>query len=340
MTLDAKFAQELSDFLHQRSTVAALIDATKRGLPAVEGIDSELLGYFGDRVRQAPVKQSIGRNIRAIMGARGYVPAKRKPTNSGLFKTGKVYQRPQPILEILSQHGLELREDDVCDEIKNAIAPVAENAPQAALEQTFDWTRNPNLNSTPTEGPLLIFTVTVDRALKDANARRHTAMPTSQLTYEERRLINHHAPPGQSSNRFELDPETRTAFKLGAICATSLSPPQAAHQLGKSPTVVNGWIRKRHLYTLNAGLDATTRIPLFQLNPWGALIPHMDAINPRLDAHIHPVGVFNWFTSPNPDLATQQTDYQPTSPRDWLLHDYSPEPIAQLAANLSVGTPA
>ena len=79
---------------------------------------------------------------------------------------------------------------------------------------------------------------------------------------------------------------------------------------------------------------------LFQLRHPGRLVPHVADIFPQLDDTIHPVGVFNWFTSPNPDLATRSTGFKPISPRDWLLHEYPPDPVTQLAAALAVGNPA
>jgi len=61
----------------------------------------------------------------------------------------------------------------------------------------------------------------------------------------------------------------------------------------------------------------------------------MENVLPRLDAAIHPVGVFNWFTSPNPDLGLEESGFEPTSPRDWLLRRHSPEPVCRLAASVA-----
>ena len=56
----------------------------------------------------------------------------------------------------------------------------------------------------------------------------------------------------------------------------------------------------------------------------------------RLDWTVHPVGVYNWFVNPDPDLQTDENQ-APLSPRDWLRSGRSPELVAELASALGKG---
>ena len=80
------------------------------------------------------------------------------------------------------------------------------------------------------------------------------------------------------------------------------------------------------------------RLPLFQFDA-DALVPKVGNIIPALQRR-HPLrGRLQMVTSPNPDLALEQTSYEPTSPRDWLRH-HPTEPLRWLAATVPVGAAA
>jgi hypothetical protein len=53
----------------------------------------------------------------------------------------------------------------------------------------------------------------------------------------------------------------------------------------------------------------------------------------RLDAELHPLSVYRWFTLRNPDLVPEDLP-GPLSPRDWLRRGLPVEPVAELAAGL------
>jgi hypothetical protein len=54
-----------------------------------------------------------------------------------------------------------------------------------------------------------------------------------------------------------------------------------------------------------------------------------------LDPDLHPVAVFRWFTTPNPDLIVEGPgEGRTVSPRDWLRLGLAPRVVADQAAVL------
>ena len=242
-------------------------------------------------------------------------------------------------MEVLGKHGIDASVDDVSREIQSAIQMVGGNRPFAERSIGFVWREHGHLALAPPEGPVGIFGHAVDQALAAAAAKRDAAVPDSQLTSAQLALIRHQGLAGAPAAA-SIDPLAKTVFKLGALCATALTPPQAARLLDRDCDRVEEWVRQRRLYGLPLGNGKAGRLPLFQFDDGGSLLPHVTQVFPELDRTIHPVAVFNWFTSPNPDLATRQTDFEAVSPRDWLMHGYRPGPISRLAGTLAVGTPS
>ena len=341
MAIDFGLERDISRFLEKESTVATMIDASKRGRPAVEAIDQHLLDCFGNRVRPNKTRQHIGRLIRPLLEAKGYVPAKRRQSaRSVLFTSGTVYSRP--IMAILGSHSIDLPSKETSQRIQLAIDKVVRMSHPAMLKTHFAWSRQSRIAEvppTPTE-PLHRFAAAIEQTLEQADARRESAIPDSQLTAKQISLLRLAAPPPKMAT----GPTERcvsTAFKYGALCATSLTVAESAHLL---PHQRNRWIQtcitKRRLYSLAPTGHAAHVLPIFQFGNPGHLVPHVTSVFPQLDEAIHPVGVFNWFTSPNPDLSSPATGFEPLSPRDWLLREHPPDPVTQLAATLAVGNPA
>ena len=333
MAIDIGLEHALSNFLAKDSTVAAMVEASKRGRPAVEAIDQNLLDYFGDRVHPNTTKQRVGRLIRPLMEAKGYSPAIRgQRARSALFASGTVYSRP--IMAILRSHNVDLSPEAVGHEIQLAIDKVA---PTSKIH--FAWSRQPRIAEVLPTGPLRPFATVVEQTLEKADQRRESSIPDSQLTATQRSLLHLAAPPVSAAR--PMDPRVGTAFKYAALWATSLTAAETASRLSHHRSRwVHACMRERRLYSLAFTGDVARRLPLFQLGHPGRLVPHVANVFPQLDDAIHPVGVFNWFTSPNPDLAARSTGFKPVSPRDWLLHEYPAAPVAQLAATLAVGNPA
>ena len=130
----------------------------------------------------------------------------------------------------------------------------------------------------------------------------------------------------------EEDPLARTAAEYAALIATSLSVQQAAKRLEVFQKEIQRRLAEHTLYGVK--LEGEWYILPFQF-AGGRLLPGIDKVIPRLDPRLHPVTVYIWSTTQNPDLVI---DDEPVSPRDWLLrHDgneQSVEAVAALAAQL------
>ena len=242
-------------------------------------------------------------------------------------------------MEILNKHGLQVSVEDVSREIQSAIQMVGGNRRYAQRHTKFAWIQYHNIATVQGAGPLAVLSTVIDQALTDATEMRASALPDAQLTQPQLALLRaQRLAAGTTSS--SIDPCTRTVIKLGAMCSTGFTSPQVARLLHCGPAQIEEWVGTRRLYGLAVASGATPRLPLFQFDNGGGLIPNVDKVLPALDRDIHPVGIFNWFTAPNPDLATLETDFEPISPRDWLLRDYPAEPVSRLADALSGGTPA
>ena len=132
-------------------------------------------------------------------------------------------------------------------------------------------------------------------------------------------------PPGAD------DPLARTVAEYAALLATALPVPAGARLLGVDDSRVRQRLARRSLYGVK--LADGWRLPAFQFDPArpGRLAPGLDRVLPRLDPTLHPVGVYRWFTLPNPDLVL---DDAPVSPLDWLRTGGDPAEVAALAADL------
>lgn len=127
------------------------------------------------------------------------------------------------------------------------------------------------------------------------------------------------------------DPLARTVAEYAALLATAWPAPQAARWLGVDASRVRQRLARRSLYGIK--LAGGWRLPAFQFDapPPGRLVPGIERVLPRLDPALHPVGVYRWFTQPNPDLVVAG---EPVSPLDWLRTGGNPAEAAALAADL------
>lgn len=122
----------------------------------------------------------------------------------------------------------------------------------------------------------------------------------------------------------------RTAAEYAALRETSLTAAETARRLGVDPSRVRQLLAARKLYGLQ--VKGAWRIPAFQFEG-ERLLPGLDEVVSALPKDLHPVGVYHWFTEPNPDLVSEQEEFR-MSPREWLLAGYSPRAVARLAADL------
>lgn len=129
------------------------------------------------------------------------------------------------------------------------------------------------------------------------------------------------------------DPLAQTVAEYAAILKSSLSTAEAAKRLG----VDSSRIRQRltsdppTLYGIRIG--ATWYIPEFQFDG-DKPIRGIGEVITQLHPELHPVAVFRWFTSPNPDLSTDEPRGGNLSPRDWLRLGLPVQPVVDLASNL------
>ncbi len=131
----------------------------------------------------------------------------------------------------------------------------------------------------------------------------------------------------------EADPLALTTAKYAAILEDSLSTTAAAQHLRVKSSRVRQRLTAKPptLYGIRVG--SRWLIPRFQFHSRGA-VPGLAAILERLNPGVHPVAMFNWFTTPNVDLAPPNDEDRILSPREWLLAGYPVENAACLAEDL------
>lgn len=128
------------------------------------------------------------------------------------------------------------------------------------------------------------------------------------------------------------DPVLRGALEYAALRATALTTKEAAVRLDVNDSRIRQRLADRALYGLK--VDDEWRLPVFQFEAEGGLVPHIDRVLPRLAEDLSAIAVFHWFTSPNPDLASPETNEEPVSPIAWLKLGLDPDEVAELAAQL------
>ncbi|MFZ5621520.1 MAG: helix-turn-helix domain-containing protein [Pseudomonadota bacterium] len=123
------------------------------------------------------------------------------------------------------------------------------------------------------------------------------------------------------------DPLTATTADFAALLKTSLSTTEAAARLGVHVSRVRQMLAAE-LYGFQ--VNGLWRIPSFQFAD-KALVPNIGSVNAALDRALHPVAIYRWYTSPDPDLEVEGTALSPLA---WLGAGYSPDPVRQIAADL------
>lgn len=122
----------------------------------------------------------------------------------------------------------------------------------------------------------------------------------------------------------------RTAAEYAVLREPSLTAAETARRLGVDISQVHQLLASRQLYGLQ--VRGAWRIPAFQFEG-EHLLPGLDEVVPALPKDLHPVGIYHWFTEPNPDLSSEEGEHR-MSPRDWLLAGHPPRAVAELATDL------
>lgn len=129
------------------------------------------------------------------------------------------------------------------------------------------------------------------------------------------------------------DPLARTAAEYAALLKASLATAELAARLGVDPSRIRQRLTARPPTLYGIRLESGWVIPEFQLDA-GRLIPGLAEVVPQLDPDLHPVTVLRWFTTPNPDLVSDEHGDRALSPRDWLRLGLTAGPVAALAGDL------
>jgi hypothetical protein len=106
---------------------------------------------------------------------------------------------------------------------------------------------------------------------------------------------------------------------------------QAAKSLKLSSEILIHRLKIRRLYGFKAG--RIWRIPRFQWDRKGQLVPGIDKVFPHIRADAHPLAIARWFTSPHPDLVADGEE-GPVTPLAWLAAGKSPGTVADLAQEI------
>ena len=129
------------------------------------------------------------------------------------------------------------------------------------------------------------------------------------------------------------DPLAEMTVQFAALIETSLSINEVSQRLGFSAGRIRQMVAGRTLYSIL--LDNRRYVPIFQFAGRGQrLVPNIGKVNAALSPELHPVEVFEWYTTPNPDLILDDDTDRTISPLDWLNAGNPPAPVERLAKTL------
>lgn len=131
------------------------------------------------------------------------------------------------------------------------------------------------------------------------------------------------------------DPIAQTAATFASLLATSFTVNQVAAILGVSMGRIRQELSAGTIYGMK---DVSGwRLPRWQFTDGlTGLLPGIRRVFPHLDRAVHPVAVYTWFTSPNPDLPIDENEEIILSPRDWLRSGRDAGVIAALVGTLGI----
>ncbi|MGI9305225.1 MAG: hypothetical protein ACR2RB_21350 [Gammaproteobacteria bacterium] len=152
--------------------------------------------------------------------------------------------------------------------------------------------------------------------------------PTSGLTKEEQAVLREGGLRLERTSGRDLVAEG--AVRFAALVERSLSAEELARQLKVTPGRVYQLMADRELYSFR--LEGKRLVPDFQIRE-GKLIPNIGEVNKVLPKTMHPLGIFNWYHLPNPDLFIDDQMDKLVSPLDWLAMGRDVELVKTLASN-------
>lgn len=117
------------------------------------------------------------------------------------------------------------------------------------------------------------------------------------------------------------------------LLESSLTTAQASKLLGVNESRIRQRLTSKPPSLYGIKRDAEWLIPSFQFEG-KKLIPHIKLIISMLDANLHPVSVWRWFTTPDSDLVNESSPEGGFSPRDWLLRGFPIKAVEELAEDI------
>ena len=122
-----------------------------------------------------------------------------------------------------------------------------------------------------------------------------------------------------------------SGIKYQTLLKGSLSVGQAARRLGLTGGRLRQLLVAGRLYGVKLGTD--WRIPAFQFQG-KEFVPGIGTVVVKIRRELGLLAIYNWFTTPNPDLRTEAEEDEGFTPLDWLRSGHPPEQAASLVAEL------
>ena len=177
----------------------------------------------------------------------------------------------------------------------------------------------------------------LDELVKEAVSRLQKTLyrpdPRADLPASEAEILRKGGFVLEPTDLGTEDPLAQTVAEYAALLKSSLSTADAARRLGVDPSRIRQRLTSSppSLYGIRVGSGWV--LPELQFDG-NELVPGIGEVVARLDPELHPVSVFRWFTTPNPDLVAEKLGGRTLSPREWLRSGLPVQAIVDLAANL------
>ncbi len=182
---------------------------------------------------------------------------------------------------------------------------------------------------------LLVEPETMDRLVREALERMPRALrreePGRDLTATEVEALRSGGFDLTGEDLGEDGPLVRTAAEYTALLQSSLTTAAVAARLRVASSRIRQRLTARPPTLYGIRLASGWRIPEFQFQGDEVLHGWPEVVG-MLDAELHPISVFRWFTMPSTDLEDEEG--RRISPRDWLRLGHKPSAVAELAADL------
>lgn len=175
----------------------------------------------------------------------------------------------------------------------------------------------------------------VEQAIESLERRLYRPDPSADLTAAEVAALERGGFDVEAAAAGDTaeDPLAQTVVDYAALLETGLSTAEAAALLGVDPSRVRQMLTADPPRLYGIRTASGWCLPSFQFDGERPLGGAGEVLG-RIDPELHPVSVYRWFTSPNPDLVDERLSPRPMSPREWLQLGLPLETAAELAAAL------